>query len=125
MFAGRRCVVMLMIVLSACATPEFRSAQGECTQGAFVKYPVEEVQTLVNRSRPIQVPSGQTHCTTTYSSNQANTLCTPIMRTEWVPYHETVLVDKNKSVRDSLINGCAQALCLQRYGNAECKTPAK
>ena len=38
---------------------------------------------------------------------------------------ELALVDKNKSDRDSLIKGCAQALCLQRYGNAACNTPAK
>lgn len=125
MTAGKLWGVMLVVGLSACATPEFRSAMGECTQGAFVKYPVEEVQTVVNRSRLVEVPTGQTHCITTYNGNQANTLCHPVMRTEWVPYQEAVMVDKNKAVRESLINGCAQALCLQRYGNAECKTPGK
>lgn len=125
MTAGKLWGVVLVVVLSACATSEFRSAVGECTQGAYVKYPVEEVQTMVSRNRPVDVPTGQTHCTTTYRGNQASSLCSPVMRTEWVPYQEAVMVDKNKSVRESLISGCAQALCLQRYGNADCKTLAK
>ncbi|MEY4317688.1 MAG: hypothetical protein RI902_1496 [Pseudomonadota bacterium] len=118
-------LLLCVLGLSACATPEFRAAQGECTPGAFTKYPVEEVQTLVTRSRPVQVPSGLTQCSTSYHGNQANTTCFPIMRTEFINYQELAMVDKNKPDRDSLIKGCAQALCLQRYGNAACNTPAK
>jgi len=118
-------LLVCVLGLSACATPEFRAAQGECTPGAFTKYPVEEVQTLVTRSRPVQVPSGLTQCSTSYHGNQAYTTCFPIMRTEFFPYQELAMVDKNKPVRDSLIKGCAQALCVQRYGNSDCKIPAK
>jgi hypothetical protein len=117
--------LVCVLGLSACATPEFRAAQSECTPGAFTKYPVEEVQTLVTRSRPVQVPSGLTQCSTSYHGNQAHTTCFPIMRTEFLNYQEMAMVDKNKLVRDSLIKGCAQALCVQRYGNAACNTPAK
>ena len=117
--------LLCVLGLSACATPEFRAAHGECTPGAFTKYPIEEVQTLVTRSRPVQVPSGLTQCSTSYHGNQAHTTCFPIMRTEFLNYQEIAMVDKNKSDRDSLIKGCAQALCVQRYGNAACNTPAK
>ena len=118
-------LLLCVLGLSACATPEFRAAQGECTPGAFTKYPVEEVQTLVNRSRPVQVATGFTQCSTSYHGNQSHTTCYPIMRTELLSYQELAMVDKNKADRDSLIKGCAQAMCLQRYGNAACHTPAK
>jgi len=118
-------LLVCVLGLSACATPEFRAAQSECTPGAYNQYPVEEVQALVNRSRAVQVPSGFTQCSTSYQGKHAYTTCFPIMRTEFLNYQELAKVDKNKADRDSLIKGCAQALCLQRYGNAACSTPAK
>ena len=118
-------LLVCVLGLSACATPEFRAAQGECTPGAFTKYPVEKCKPWCTRSRPVQVPSGLTQCSTSYHGNQAHTTCFPIMRTEFLNYQEMAMVDKNKPVRDSLIKGCAQALCVQRYGNAACNTPAK
>ena len=121
----RRLTFVCVLGLCACATPEYKAAQGECTPGAINKFPIQEVQTLVNRTRMLQVPSGLTQCHTTQSGNQAHTMCFPIMRTELIPYQELAMVDKNKADRDSLIKGCAQAMCLQRYGNAACKTPAK
>lgn len=114
-----------VVLLSACATPQYKAALGECTPGAFNKLPVEEVQTWVTRNRAVQVPSGLTQCHTTQSGIQSHTTCFPIMRTEWFPYQELAMVDTNKAERDSLIKGCAQALCLHRYGNAACKTPDK
>jgi hypothetical protein len=68
------------------------------------------------------VPTGQTHCVTTQTGNVANTTCQQVMRTDFVPYLESVMVDVNDSNRESLMSQCAAQLCSTRYGNAECKT---
>jgi hypothetical protein len=42
-----------------------------------------------------------------------------------VPYQESVVIDRNEAVRHSAIEACTKNLCLQRYGNAECKTDVR
>jgi hypothetical protein len=114
--AGLFCLLMV-----GCATPEFRAAKSDCAPDAYARYPVVNVNTIVTRYHPIQVPSGQTHCTTTRVGNTAHTTCIPLMRTDFFPYPQAAVVDTNEAARDSAMNACAAQLCLQRYGNAECK----
>jgi hypothetical protein len=109
-------------LLMGCATPEFKQARSECAPEAFRLYPIHRVPTLVTHTRPVQVPTGQTHCVTTQTGNVANTTCQQVMRTDFVPYLESVMVDVNASNRESLMSQCAAQLCSTRYGNAECKT---
>ncbi len=115
-------LALISSVLLGCATPEFRQARSECSPEAFQLYPVQRVPTLVTHTRAVQVPTGQTHCVTTQTGNVANTACQQIMRVDFVPYMESVMVDVNASPREARMNQCAAQLCGTRYGNAECKT---
>jgi hypothetical protein len=108
-------------LLAGCATPEYLSAKNECTADAYRQFPINNVPTLVNLTRPIQVPTGQTTCTTTYVGVQAFTQCQQVMRTDYVPYQQTVIVDTNASYRNHAVNSCAAQLCVRRFGNTECK----
>jgi hypothetical protein len=49
-------------------------------------------------------------------------VCNPITRPEFITYQEAVVVDQNEAVRNMAIASCSANLCLQRYGNAKCKT---
>ncbi len=115
-------LVLVSGLLLGCATPEFRQARSECAPQAFELYPIQRVPTLVTHTRAVQVPTGQTHCVTTQTGNVANTSCQPIMRMDFVPYMESVMVDVNAGPREARMNQCAAQLCSTRYGNAECKT---
>lgn len=108
-------------VLAGCATPEYLGARNECAPDAFRQFPVNNVPTLVNLTRPVQVPTGQTTCTTTYLGMQAVTNCQQVMRTDYVPYQQTVIVDTNATARTNAMNSCAAQLCVRRFGNTECK----
>ena len=108
-------------LLASCATPEYRQAKSECSADAFRQYPVHLVPTLVTRTIAVQVPSGQTHCVTTQTGAVANTTCQQLMRTDFVPYQESVMVDVNDAQRQAVMNQCAAELCNQRLGNPACK----
>ncbi len=110
--------------LTACATPEYRSAQSECQPQALAQFPVVQVSSMVTMHRVIQVPTGQSHCTTTQQGQVAQTICNPVMRPEFIPYQQMVVTDANEAARDAAIKSCANQLCLQRYGNPDCKLPA-
>lgn len=113
--------LLACFLIAGCATAEFRAAAQECSPEAFSQYPVNNVTSFVTLQRAIQVPSGQTHCTTMYFGQTAQTNCQQVMRTELIPYQQAVVTDTNASPRDRTIKACAANLCMQRYGNSECK----
>jgi hypothetical protein len=115
-------IFLATVGLSGCATPEFKQAKSECSADAFRNYPVQLVPTWVTKTRAIQVPTGQSHCTTVQMGNVSNTSCQQVMRTDFVPYQENVMVDVNAASRETVMNQCAAQLCSSRYGNPECKT---
>ena len=112
----------LLMSTVGCATQEFRNAQNECSYEAFRQYPVNNVSSMVNMTRSIQVPSGQTNCQTYYIGNMAQTSCTQVMRTELIPYQQMVVRDTNSLPRQSAIDSCAQNICYQKFGNSDCKS---
>lgn len=111
----------LAILLSGCATQEYRQAVNECSYEAYQRYPVNNVTQIVTVQRPVQVPTGQTDCTTNYFGNTASTSCQQIMRTEMRNFQQNVVVDTNDSYRQNAIRSCAAQKCYSRYGNADCK----
>ena len=113
--------MLAMAFLAGCATPEYNSAENECSFDAFRQYPVNNVPTIVTKTRAVKVPTGQIDCSTHQSGSQSNTSCTETMKTEYIPYQETDIVDTNADSRRSVINNCAAQLCYSRYGNATCK----
>ena len=120
----KRIFALVIVLLTAgCSTPEFRNAKNSCYHDALQQYPIYNVASVVTLTRPVQVPTGQTNCTTRYTlMGTAETQCTQVMRTEYVPYQQSVLTDANADSRERVVNSCAAAICVRAYGNANCKT---
>jgi len=115
-------LLLVTVLLSGCATEAYRAAAQECSPAALRDYPVNLLQVIQTRQRVIQVGTGLHTCSTVKDGNQTRTVCTDITRPEWVTYQEMAIVDQNDEVRKMAIQSCTQNLCLQRYGNADCKT---
>ena len=111
----------VVIGLFGCATQEYRQAANECAYEAFQRYPVNNVTQVVTVQRPVQVPTGQTDCTTNYFGNTASTSCQQVMRTEMRNFQQNVVVDTNDSYRQTAIRSCAAQKCYSKYGNTDCK----
>jgi hypothetical protein len=114
-------ITAISFSIIGCATPEYISAKNECSADAFRQFPVNNVSSVVTLTRAVQVPTGQTNCTTSYIGMFANTQCQQIMRTDYVPYQQTIITDTNAQSRGAMMNSCAAQLCYKRYGNADCK----
>ncbi len=121
---------LLFVLLSACATPEFQQANNECMNQGLKPYPVVMRQQIFKRSRQVMVPDGSTICeSTSMESNNKNSgitqnrsVCRPGMRQVTEYYDEPGMVDINQAGRETYAANCAANLCLQRFGNAKCKT---
>jgi len=120
----KRIFALVIVLLTAgCSTPEYRNARNSCYYDALQQYPIYNVASVVTLTRPVQVPTGQTNCTTRYTlMGTAETQCTQVMRTEYVPYQQSVVSDANANIRESVVNSCAAAICNRAYGNTNCKT---
>ena len=117
----RGLVFAIAVLLAGCATQEYRRVQAECAPEALRDYPAQRVHGVATRERMMPIYMGRT-CSV---SPGGGTICHDIVQPHWVAYQESVVVDLNEAVRNSAIQSCAQHLCLQRYGNAECKTDVR
>lgn len=115
-------LVLASVLLTGCATKAYRAVEGECAPQAWADYPENKVQVVQMRQRMIHVSTGMRNCFSRKEGNQVHTICNDITRPEFIPYQETVVIDQNEVVRKMAIESCAANLCLQRYGNAQCKT---
>ena len=109
-------------LLTGCATQAYRAVEAECAPQAWVDYPENKLQVVQTRQRVIHVSTGMRSCYTTRDGAHTNTICNDVTRPEYIPYRETVVIDQNEAVRKMAIESCAVNVCLQRYGNAKCKT---
>jgi hypothetical protein len=116
------CLVLATLLLSGCATKAYRAVETECAPAAWADYPENKVQVVQTRQRVIYVSTGMRSCFSTRDGAHINTICNDITRPEYIPYQETVVVDQNEAVRKMAIESCAANLCMQRYGDAKCKT---
>jgi hypothetical protein len=115
-------LVLTATLLTGCATQAYRAVEAECAPQAWVDYPENKLQVVQTRQRVIHVSTGMRSCYTTRDGAHTNTICNDVTRPEFIPYQETVVIDQNEAVRKMAIESCAVNLCLQRYGNAKCKT---
>ena len=114
-----RCFVWTLIALfTGCATQEYRRIEAECTPAALQDYPAEMVHATVTRQRMVPIFMGRS-CSV---SPGGGTICHDLVQQQWVPYQESVVMDRNEAIRNSAIQACAKNLCVQRYGNVQCKT---
>jgi hypothetical protein len=114
--------VLATALLTGCATKAYRVVEGECAPQAWTDYPESKAQVLQTRQRVIYVSTGMRNCFSRRDGNQVHTICNDITRPEYIPYQETVVIDQNEAVRNMAIASCSANLCMQRYGNAQCKT---
>ena len=115
-------LVLATLLLTGCATKAYRAVESECAPQAWADYPENRVQVVQTRQRVIQVSTGMRSCFSTRDGAHTSTICNDITRPEYIPYQETVVIDQNEAVRKMAIESCAANLCVQRYGNAKCKT---
>ncbi len=114
--------LLLILLTAGCSTPEFRNARNSCYNDALQKYPIYNVSSVITATRPVQVPTGQTNCTSRVTPfGRIETECTQVMKTEYVPYQQNVVNDANADNRERAINSCAVEICYRAYGNANCK----
>jgi hypothetical protein len=114
--------VLAVLLMTGCATKAYRAVEGECKPQAWADYPESKVQVVQTRQRLINVATGMQNCYTRSDGKQTHTVCSPITRPEFIAFQETVVIDQNEAVRNMAIASCSANLCLQRYGNAKCKT---
>lgn len=112
------------VVLTGCATPEYRAEKSACEAEWINRIPPEFQQMTVQKTKAIQVPNGNVSCHS-YSygmSGMTNTSCTQGTRTEYVPYTAVETVDVRKALRDEQIRMCTTSSCYRNYGNSSCET---
>jgi len=114
--------MLAIVLLTGCATKAYRAVESECAPQAWVDYPENKVQVVQARQRVVHVATGMRNCFTRREGNQVHTVCNDITRPEYIPYQEVVVVDQNEAVRKTAIASCSANLCVQRYGNVQCKT---
>ena len=110
-------LVLFISLLSACSSPQYRAAKGNCERTWLTNIPPQMEQELYNKTESRQVPTGQTNCTTYYGQ----TTCQAVMRTEYYTVPAVRTVDKNKPQRDQEIIRCAQQFCINTMGNHLCE----
>lgn len=108
---------MVSFVLSGCATKERQEVLAICSFDANKNYPPKIERILVNKTREIKVPTGNSTCTNFGSFSQ----CTMGTTTESIPYTVMQNVDINKDLRNESQKACADQICFQRYKNNKCK----
>jgi hypothetical protein len=107
----------IVFLAAGCGTPEFRAEKSICTSDWLAKIPPRFEQELYNQSQSRQVPTGQTTCT-----GSGNTVtCNQVMRTEYYTVPAVRTVDRNEQRRSVQITACTQRMCVEKFGNAECK----
>ena len=125
----RICVFIVVLFVSACATPEYQQARSQCEGEGLNLFPVVQQPQIFRRSRVVEVPDGSTVCETQSVQNKekrtevssVRSVCRPGMKPVTEYYDETVMVDMNRVARDVHVDQCASKLCLQRFGNMKCK----
>ena len=112
-----------LLLLSGCVTREYLRAQDECSPSAYRQFPPNTIQVFVPRTTAIRVPTGGSKCESRTEDNRVKTKCEPEWRTEYRTYQSLEFVDTNAEPRDAVMRSCTRQLCVQRFGNADCKAP--
>jgi major membrane immunogen (membrane-anchored lipoprotein) len=114
-------VILAVVLLNACSTQARKTASEQCLKDGLYIHPTNIEEKLVQKTRSIQVPTGEMNCVTTGYGNMATTNCRANMRTEYIPYTALEKVDLNKRARDAYVKSCADSICLLNHKNKECK----
>ena len=121
----KKILLCLLVLLSGCVTREYLQAQDECSPSAYRQFPPNTIQVFVPRTTTIRVPTGGSKCESRTVDNRVKTKCEPEWRTEYRTYQSLEFIDTNADPREAVMRSCARDLCVQRFGNSDCKVPAR
>jgi len=108
---------LLILMLSACATPEYYAEEDICETEWYARIPEDPQQRWVTRYRSEKRFTGTVTCTE--FNNQ--TRCEHERETVQVPYQAIQNYDANAARRAPHIRQCTVDRCLRLYGNAACE----
>jgi hypothetical protein len=113
--------MLFLVLLTSCSTPEYKQAEAGCSKIGYSKFPVSVQKYSCQRMRYIDVPTGETVCTTGVEFGKIVERCKKITerQSEW--YDSTCTGDVNIDTRRDWINNCTRQACFQTYGNVSCK----
>lgn len=113
-------ILPLSLLLVSCGTPEYQAERSVCQAEWEQKIPVRYGERLVERTKYIEVPTGQMVCKPLAGGGQN---CVSGTRLEGIPYTTVETYDVNADRRNVQIRACAVKACSAKFGNPECKVP--
>jgi hypothetical protein len=128
------CVVRLIFlvclaVLSGCVTTDaYRDVSAACSADAVSRFPVRNQRQTFTESYVVDVPTGETTCTTRPAVvdrqgvvlREGEVKCVELRRSETRYRDVERIVDVNYESRVGLVRQCVQARCEAEYGNDKC-----
>jgi|688.fasta_scaffold316767_2 hypothetical protein len=129
-------LLLLINSLAGCVTSEYIKEKSFCEDEGNRIFPYSEFSYVVEESRPVEVPTGKTTCTSTQSPvgfsgdniiNQweRKTECTQEKKIIYEKYSVQRVGDRNSSARIDFIRQCTLNVCIQKYGNSSCDSAVK
>ncbi|MBD3765524.1 MAG: hypothetical protein IE927_12555 [Rhodobacterales bacterium] len=115
----RRLSIAVLLLLSACATPEYQAERAICEGEWMQRIPPVYRQQMVERIRYEERPTGRQSCKTKGNV----TKCVAEMTRISIPYVTVETVDGNAGRREVQIDACVARACQKKFGNPECKPP--
>ena len=113
--------IMFLGLLTSCSTPEYKEAKAGCSQLGYSKFPVSVQEYNCQRMRYIDVPTGETVCTTSVEFGKIVERCKKVTerQSEW--YDSTCTGDVNFDTRIDWIYSCTRQACFETFGNVSCE----
>jgi hypothetical protein len=111
-------LLLLIDSLAGCVTSEYIKEKSFCEDEGNRIFPYSEFSYVVEESRPVEVPTGKTTCTSTQSpvgfrgDNIIN---------QWE--RKTECTQEKKRI--DFIRQCTLNVCIQKYGNSSCDSAVK
>lgn len=136
-FAFKKLLILLLInSLAGCVTSEYIKEKSFCEDEGNRRFPYSEFSYFVEESRPVEVPTGKTNCTSTqspvgYSGDniitewERRTECIQEKKIIYEKYSVEKVGDRNSAVRIDFVKQCTLNVCMQKYGNSSCDVTAK
>ncbi len=110
-------IPIIALILSGCVASEFREQSDICTALWMQKMPPRLQHQVYQIERSRKVKGNPSEC------REINNIyiCNVIESSENYTVNVLRTVDENMTARNENISACTQNVCLQHFGNAECK----
>mgnify|MGYP001297833931 CR=1 FL=1 len=114
-------VIVALFLLSSCSTAEYKQANSACWNIGVSKYPVDRVDYTCQKSRFIEVPNGETICTSELIYDRVVTSCKEQTEQKQEFFETTCSTDRNQNLRGQWVGQCTRDACLSAFGNESCE----